>query len=219
MNKGDKGTSKVKRLNRSMGEFGEQEVWESNNGKLYKSVIDLEDGASGQVWSKKEDPPYKEGDTVNYTVTRVHEKYGPTLSCKIPDENRPGGGGGRGKSRELDPNAKKQIMMNVAIFSAVTTVDRLRQPIDLESCIDEYRDWLITKIHGSGYNEINAQSALKMAAALAGAEKQNVDSPQQVVMLANRFYDKIMMGCPDSLIQQASSKSSNESTNRVGPPA
>lgn len=68
-------------------------TWESPTGPIHYFHVILEDGTEGEVGSLKESgPPYKQGDNVEYEVTKDHPTYGKKLKVKKAQGGFGGGG-------------------------------------------------------------------------------------------------------------------------------
>lgn len=62
------------------------------DGQMHSFIVDFDDGTCGEANSKSQTPPYREGDTMEYTVTKDDPKWGKKLKIGKPGFAPQGGG-------------------------------------------------------------------------------------------------------------------------------
>ena len=104
-------------------------TWPTKRGDvMYAFEIQFEDGQVGQCNAKTEEPPYAEGDTVFYEVTRT-SSFGDTLKVSKNDPSAFNGNSGGQKN----PETQKNIENSWAIKTAVQIIGECK-----EETYDEY---------------------------------------------------------------------------------
>ena len=95
-------------------------TWESRNGTMYTYSLELDNGDSGQINSKTENPPFLQvGETLNYASQQ--DKYGVKLTRIQPqDPNKPSAGAFKhGQNWQEDPDRQKMIVKQSSLNRAV----------------------------------------------------------------------------------------------------
>ena len=113
-------------------------TWQSNHGLLYKHLIEFENGDSGEVNTKTEEPPYKVGEEVSYKITPSGNQYPDRI--KIEQESK-----GSGSKNNLFGD-KRGFALSYAKDLAVARIRQgQREHTDTSSIIaqaDKFYEWL-----------------------------------------------------------------------------
>lgn len=114
--------SKVKSSKIRTDQNGEQRSFQSQNGMLYYTEVELEDGTKGEVGSKTPGVKWNVGDTVQYTYTpNSNPKYLGKLKLEKPkDGSYSGGGAGGGGSAEQKSSGRSFDQVGVEVGHAIT---------------------------------------------------------------------------------------------------
>lgn len=114
--------SKVKSSKLRLDQEGNQRSFQSQNGMLYYTEVELEDGAKGEVGSKTPGIKWNVGEAVQYTYTpNSNPKYLGKLKLERPkDGSYSGGGSNGGGSSEQKPSGRSFDQVGVEVGHAIT---------------------------------------------------------------------------------------------------
>lgn len=97
-------------------------TWDSSHGLMYKFEVEMTDGTVLNVNAKSQTPPYKEGDKVEYQVTK-ETQYGKQGKVKKYDPEAPtkSYGGGQQNPKNYDEIGRLACVKAAAEFHAQST--------------------------------------------------------------------------------------------------
>lgn len=131
-------------------------TWESRNGTMYTYSIELDNGDSGQINSKTENPPFlQEGQTLNYASQT--DKYGTKLTrVQLKDPNTPSSGAYKAGQNWDDDYRQKMIVRQSSLSRAIEYYRDLYShnalsgntstgisPQDIMSLADTFTEWVM----------------------------------------------------------------------------
>ena len=192
---------------------GQRMSWQSQNGLMYKYLVEFENGDKGTAMSPKTENPWPAGkEYIYHTKTYQNEKGTWVNISGIKDPNQQSG-----NKRKYTPQDTEKIINQVCIESAAIIAPSFEPEINWRQLLEPLQNWMKTKVFTEKKNSIEIGAAMRRAAIIIEKSNKTLQGTNPIIELAEEIYNIIQETSWTDNLQQNDSQQSGPGNQQQNP--